>query len=269
MYPFLRNAVLGALLVSAGALAAPVTNDDVIKMLGAGLTEALVLQSIESGEERFDTSADGLIRLKKAGASDAVIQRILARAGSGASAGTPPNASSRGDCSVRAAAGAIGFEDPTGFQEIEPAPVAIAAAASAGTKVLKAVTGGLGEATRAHVALEGVRATTRSANHLPTFADLIIARGQDPAEIVRLVRVEVRKPQRLIPLASPKEADATQKIPLARDKLVPLRFDVAVKSCRHDGNPVTVFNAFPSQPLPKGEYALTLGDGVFYAFGID
>jgi outer membrane lipoprotein SlyB len=70
------------------ALAAPMTNEDVIKMLKAGLGEATVIQSIDGAEPNFDTSPDGLVKLKQGGASDAVIQRIMAKK-SGAPAAQP------------------------------------------------------------------------------------------------------------------------------------------------------------------------------------
>lgn len=61
-------------------VAAPLGNEDVINLLAAGLAEATVLQAIDSADPpMFDTTAAGMIKLKKAGASDAVIQRILAR----------------------------------------------------------------------------------------------------------------------------------------------------------------------------------------------
>ena len=61
------------------AAAAPMTNDDVIKMVKGGLGEATVLQAIDAAEPAFDTSPDGLVKLKQSGASDAVIQRIIGR----------------------------------------------------------------------------------------------------------------------------------------------------------------------------------------------
>jgi outer membrane lipoprotein SlyB len=67
------------LAVSGVALAAPMTNDDVIKMVKGGLGEATVLQAIDGAEPGFDTSTDGLLKLKQGGASEAVIQRILAK----------------------------------------------------------------------------------------------------------------------------------------------------------------------------------------------
>ncbi|MGH7185009.1 MAG: glycine zipper 2TM domain-containing protein [Pseudomonadota bacterium] len=61
--------------------AAPMTNDDVIKMVKGGLGDATVVQAIDAAEAGFDTSADGLVKLKQGGVSDNVIQRIIARKG--------------------------------------------------------------------------------------------------------------------------------------------------------------------------------------------
>ncbi len=67
------------LVLPLAAGAAPMTNDDVIKLVKGGLNDATVLQAIEAAEPGFDTSPDGLVKLKQGGVSDAVIQRILAR----------------------------------------------------------------------------------------------------------------------------------------------------------------------------------------------
>ena len=73
------------------AVAAPMTNDDVIKMVKGGLGEATVLQAINAAEPGFDTSPDGLVKLKQAGASDKIIQQVIARKSAvPAAAATPP-----------------------------------------------------------------------------------------------------------------------------------------------------------------------------------
>jgi len=72
-------APLLAALAPQAANAAPMTNDDVIKMVKGGLGDTTVLQAIEGAEPGFDTSPDGLVNLKQGGVSDAVIQRILAK----------------------------------------------------------------------------------------------------------------------------------------------------------------------------------------------
>jgi outer membrane lipoprotein SlyB len=68
-----------ALCAPFAANAAPMSNDDVIRMVRGGLGETTVIQAIDAAAPAFDTSPDGLIRLKQGGVSDAVIQRILAK----------------------------------------------------------------------------------------------------------------------------------------------------------------------------------------------
>ena len=76
----MRNILISLLLaIPCAALAAPMTNDDVIKMVKGGLGEATVIQAINAAEAGFDTSPDGLVKLKQGGVSDAVIQRIIGR----------------------------------------------------------------------------------------------------------------------------------------------------------------------------------------------
>jgi outer membrane lipoprotein SlyB len=82
----MRKFLFAILLAPCLALAAPMTNEDVIKMVKGGLGEATVIQAINSATEpKFDTSPDGLVKLKQGGVSDNVIQQIMNRS-SGASA---------------------------------------------------------------------------------------------------------------------------------------------------------------------------------------
>ena len=72
------------------ALAAPMSNDDVIKMVQGGLSDTTVMQAVDGAEPGFDTSADGLVKLKQGGVSDAVIQRILGRKPGATAVAAPP-----------------------------------------------------------------------------------------------------------------------------------------------------------------------------------
>lgn len=64
---------------STAALAATMTNDDVVRMVKGGVGDSLILQQIDRSEPAFDTSVDGVIRLKKSGVSDTVIDRMMNR----------------------------------------------------------------------------------------------------------------------------------------------------------------------------------------------
>ena len=60
-----------------GATAAVLQNQDVIKMVKAGLDDALIIAKIGSSKCQFDTSTDALIQLKQSGVSAAVLKTIV------------------------------------------------------------------------------------------------------------------------------------------------------------------------------------------------
>ena len=64
-------------------------NDSVIKLVKAGLSDDLIVSTINGSTGTYDTSADGLIALKSAGASDKVVAAIVAKS---AAPGAPPAA---------------------------------------------------------------------------------------------------------------------------------------------------------------------------------
>lgn len=100
----MRNLLLSLLLaVPFAAFAAPMTNEDVIKMVKSGLSEAIVIQSIDAAEPAFDTSPDGLVKLKQGGASDKVIDRIMSR-NKGAAKTAPATATTAKTAKTAAAA---------------------------------------------------------------------------------------------------------------------------------------------------------------------
>jgi len=58
----------------------PLTNDDIVKLKEAGLTEELIIEKISSSPANYRLETDNIIALKKAGVSDAVITAMI-RAG--------------------------------------------------------------------------------------------------------------------------------------------------------------------------------------------
>ena len=55
----------------------PLSNDDVLKMLSGQLGENVIIARIEQGPCKFDLSTEALLALKKAGASDHLIEVII------------------------------------------------------------------------------------------------------------------------------------------------------------------------------------------------
>jgi hypothetical protein len=64
---------------SAGTASSPtgLTVDGVISLVGAGISDDLVIAKIQKSGQTFDLSTDDMVRLKKAGASDTVMKAML------------------------------------------------------------------------------------------------------------------------------------------------------------------------------------------------
>jgi hypothetical protein len=78
--------VFCALLVAQQSL----NNAAVVKLVKAGLSEELIVNTINAQAGTYDTSTDGLIALKGAGVSDKVVSAMVAKATSGAPAAAAP-----------------------------------------------------------------------------------------------------------------------------------------------------------------------------------
>jgi hypothetical protein len=65
--------------ISAFAADKPLTNEDIISLVKAGLDDATIIAKIDqAGRSALDTSVDGLIRLKKASVPKTIIEAMLA-----------------------------------------------------------------------------------------------------------------------------------------------------------------------------------------------
>ena len=92
----MRTAILScALMLLCPVLLAQqaLDNESVIKLVKAGLSEDLIVTTINSSPGTYDTSANGLIALKKAGATDKVVAAIVVRASGASTPGTAAAAS--------------------------------------------------------------------------------------------------------------------------------------------------------------------------------
>ena len=84
--------VLSLVLALVPAIAQqPLTNDSIIKMVKAGLSDDIVTSTIQSQPGKYSVGVDDLIALKTAGVSDKVIAAMVAR-NSGAGAAASPAA---------------------------------------------------------------------------------------------------------------------------------------------------------------------------------
>ena len=112
----MRKAIFTALfLVLCSALVAqqPLNNDAVIKMTKAGLSDDVIITSVNSNPGTYDTSTDGLIAFKKAKVSDRVVSAIIVKSAGGAPMAAPAAApAAQGFAPTATAPGA---DSPGGF----------------------------------------------------------------------------------------------------------------------------------------------------------
>lgn len=57
---------------------APLTNDDIIQMVKSGLSETVVITALKQSARSFDIRPQGLMRLRAAGVSNAIIEAMIA-----------------------------------------------------------------------------------------------------------------------------------------------------------------------------------------------
>jgi hypothetical protein len=79
LYLLLTLLVVAFVAVVPATAQQGLTNSDIIKMQSAGLSESIILSSVNTQPAAFDTSTDGLLALKKAGVSDAVVAAMISR----------------------------------------------------------------------------------------------------------------------------------------------------------------------------------------------
>jgi hypothetical protein len=166
--------LLGPLAGARSAAQEVLTNDNVISMVKAGLAEGVVIQKIRTSQRKFDTSTDGLIKLKAAGVSDKIVEAMI-------TGGAP---------AAPAASAATSSADPT-ISHVSPA----------GTKLLKATRGEMETSfapfagSRQEVVLPTPKAEYRITDKQPEFSTNL------PADQWVLVRLKPGKSDRNIPMS--------------------------------------------------------------------
>jgi hypothetical protein len=271
-----------SLLVAQQAL----NNDGVIKLVKAGLSDDLIIATINAQPGTYDVSTDGLVALKASGASDKVVAAMLTK---GSAPAAPPAAAPP---AATAPATPTDPDDPmskhdfgvylmTTTHEGRPKMVFIERAGEAGVKSADvaafAFTYGIAKA-KLKAEIPGQRATTRAMDSRPVFymyfpdmnglgsfggSDMITSPNQ-----FSLLGLEIKKDHRETQIA--KMGFASQET--GSDEKRQIQFSSErIKS--------GVYKLSMKQSLKPGEYAFimaTKGAGnatgssvVIYDFGVD
>jgi len=166
--------LLGPLAGARSIAQEVLTNDSIIGMVKAGLPESVIIPKIRASERKFDTSTDGLIKLKAAKVPDKVIEAMI-------TGGAP--------AAPAAASAAASQADPM-----------IAYVSSTGAKPLKIVHGEMEMSvapfagSRQEVVLPAPRAAYRITDKQPVFSTNLTA------EQWALIRLKPGKNDRNLPI---------------------------------------------------------------------
>ncbi len=226
------------------------TNDSLVALKKAGLSDSIIISKIKSSQTKFDVSTKGLIGLKNAGLSDQVIEAVV-NAGSGSAA--PPAAAAPAAAAATATTKETIYHLAGGkYVELNPA------ASSMETNVSF-------YSNKSELVLKGRKAQYRVTDKKPVFYS---AWGPNEAPLVRMKPGSDHDDRNLkIGGGSFMPFGGTQSFGVRSED----RIDVdAEKDARG------LYKMSPKEPLKPGEYAfvLTFGSaagasGKVYDFGID
>ena len=264
----MRSLVL-VVALAASLLAAPSTalfaqetlsNQSVVEMVKAGLSERVIIAKIRTSPTSFDTSTDALIALKKNGVPEKVIEAIMSPTG-------PAPAAAAG-ASPAAPAGSVAMAPPPGAGHAPARPTVYQIVA--GKEVELMASGGEVQRNRTpysrstELVLAGNKSKFRIAERQPVFVVT-----SEPGEMP-LVRLDPGKSDRNLKIGSGSRvpyAGSTSTRGLRSEDLIEV-------SAERDSR--GFYRIRPRAPLAPGEYGFVATRGgspnagtTIYDFGVD
>jgi hypothetical protein len=232
-----------------GLQAQGLTNEQVLKMMQAGLPESTVILAIEADPAGLDTSPEALIKMQEGGASKAILDAMVTAKTKKAA---PP------------ATVAPAIQEMPNFNEI------IAVVGDKRIKLMLATGQMRGSATpfgsaKVRQTFSGAQSPTRIPSGQVTF-ELFIAGNVRAEEAVSLAIPEVRRNDRRIEVARTGGFMAVSTSG-GRKTLVPVKYE-KIGEASIPGMSATKYRLVPEEKLAPGEYVLMLSHQ-FFDFGID
>ncbi len=244
--------VVALLVVTSVSAQEMLTNDAVIAMKAAGLSDGVILAKIRSSQAKFDVSTQALVSLKKAGLSDQVIEAMVGHGGPAATITAPP-AGATGGARVGLTQGRETIYHSRAGQFVE------LSAASASIETNTAFF-----QSKSELVLKGRKAEYRVADREPVFLSMWA-----PNE-VPLVRLK------------PGEKDDDRNLKISSGSFMPYggTHKTGVRNedkvdVDSEKDPRGFYRIKPRKALDPGEYGFVLthgfagGAGKVYDFGVD
>lgn len=242
---------------------APMTNDDVIALVSADLSQELIISTISSSSPAFDTSASGIIALNSAGVPESIIQAMIRAASGGGSSAAPGGGSGGGFNPEEVVIVDGDIRKPMRY--VTPQMRAAARAFGFG-------------GTATYATLPGPEAQMRLTENRPSFIVAVPSNAQ-PESYYSLANFAVRRNRSREVLTG--GGYMSYSTGIASDRVVP-----TVPSALEDQSDApegfTLYQLDVEEPLERGEYALILynsqvrvvgyfmsGGDSYYDFGVD
>ncbi|MBC7622692.1 MAG: hypothetical protein H7232_04830 [Aeromicrobium sp.] len=255
--------------VSCTAWANTITNDDVIKLVKAGLSEAVILQTIDAATTvSFDTTTDGQIKLKQAGVTDAVVGRMVGKKAGGAAAVSAVGSACKlasGDENL------LAIVDGTRQINIGYRVAEMEADVSAGSTLANVFTLGIvAEKGKYSAVVAGSASGNRIKSRQPVFPDLVAPTGQQAEDTFYLVKLSPKGGRRAVIVgeASGGLFGYKEKMQFPPGAEFKLSLKKRQDSCTINGDKYAVYEGTPTVALAPGEYAIMYGDH-FYDFAVE
>src|SRR2546422_1701934 len=251
-YSILVLAVVSLTLLDATSPAAQdvLTNDAVVAMKKAGLSDSVIIAKIRASQTKFDVSTQAMIGLKSAGLSDPIIEAMVSPPGPAGSAGAVPAAP--------AVPGAAGLQERKSIFHVSGNRYVELMAGSSSRESNRAF-----YSSKTELVLKGKKAQYRTSERQPVF---LSAWAPDEAPLVRLKPGDDHNDRNL-------EIASGLSTRFSRTKTFGIRSEDQVDvDAERDSR--GLYRLTPRQPLPSGEYAfvITHGRGAVsqvYDFGVD
>ena len=265
------SSLLTIALPSHSQAGKPLTNQDVVEMVKAGLPESTILLSIQGSPANFTTGSKDLIALQKAGVTTAVMNAMVAKSSgtslggaapgtpkaspAGMSPGTPPGA-------IQMRQGVVAFDGGRRVQLMRAADRQEYLDTTVGMGLFKKTVG-------MWIKVANEKSDIRIASRSPTFEVILDGTNVRPSDQCTLLRFTIMGGDRAAEI-SRETSGAVVLTKKGREEAkqfgLPVKFE-AIADVAMIPN-MKLFRVSAEQPLEPGEYALYTQGGP-WDFGID
>jgi hypothetical protein len=254
--------------VSAQQQKKGLTNADVIAMVKESLPENTIILAIQQGPTDFDTSAQTLIALKNQGISTKILDAMI-------KAGTSSDSQSQKSPSPSAVSNSNPLSPiPVSNDSVNYGDVVMV---DGNNRIqmtrsqVNARTGGFMmqavnpfKKMRVQAAINGNHSQLRTTNTSPRF-EVGISSDLNPSDYVTLVKLKPRSDRREIEMYRAGVTGVSSGF--RKEDMIPVTLEELQNSAA--GKRLKAYRIKTVNPIPPGEYALAVGGGLLYDFGID